>query len=156
MDPINASDATSDCKWLPQDPGFATKAIHAGYKPKDYSFAPVVPSLTLSTTFEQDSPGQHRVYSHWILPKFIQRFIATVTYCWKFPHIGVWLLSCWKPYETPFGNHFSTTWQCEIWVCLFIRMLCHYKRYNFVGQWGPCYLHGWCLRWHRSVVQTNG
>jgi cystathionine gamma-lyase len=47
--------------WLPLDPTFATKAIHTGYKPKDWNFAPVVPPLVLSTTFEQDGPAQHRV-----------------------------------------------------------------------------------------------
>lgn len=47
--------------WLPVDSGFATAAIHSGYVPKDWSYAPVVPSISLSTTFEQDAPAQHRV-----------------------------------------------------------------------------------------------
>lgn len=48
-------------KWLPQNQDFATAAIHSGYKPKDYTFAPVVPAISLSTTFEQDGPAEHRV-----------------------------------------------------------------------------------------------
>lgn len=47
--------------WLPVDSSFATAAIHSGYVPKDWSYAPVVPSISLSTTFEQDAPAQHRV-----------------------------------------------------------------------------------------------
>ncbi len=57
----NCSTFSANPEWLAQEPGFATKAIHAGYKPKDYSFAPVVPAISLSTTFEQDGPGEHRV-----------------------------------------------------------------------------------------------
>ncbi|CAL8147622.1 unnamed protein product [Orchesella dallaii] len=50
--------------WLPTDSGFATAAIHSGYVPKDWSYAPVVPSISLSTTFEQDAPAQHRGYEY--------------------------------------------------------------------------------------------
>lgn len=49
-------------QFLPLDPTFGTKAIHSGYVPKDWNFAPVVPPLVLSTTFEQDGPAQHRVW----------------------------------------------------------------------------------------------
>lgn len=55
----NKNDGTPS--WLPVDSSFATSAIHSGYIPKDWSFAPVVPSIALSTTFEQDAPAQHRV-----------------------------------------------------------------------------------------------
>lgn len=47
--------------WLPVDPNFATAAIHSGYIPKDWTYAPVVPAISLSTTFEQEGPAQHRV-----------------------------------------------------------------------------------------------
>ncbi|CAL8143574.1 unnamed protein product [Orchesella dallaii] len=50
--------------WLPADSSFATKAIHSGYKPKDHTFAPVVPAISLSTTFEQDAPSQHRGFDY--------------------------------------------------------------------------------------------
>jgi len=50
--------------WLPLDPTFATKAIHSGYVPKDWNFAPVVPPLVLSTTFEQDAPAKHRGFEY--------------------------------------------------------------------------------------------
>jgi len=46
------------------DPNFATAAIHSGYIPKDWSYAPVVPSIALSTTFEQDAPAQHRGFEY--------------------------------------------------------------------------------------------
>jgi len=51
-------------KWLPQDPSFGTTAIHAGYKPKEWSYAPVVPSISLSTTFEQDAPAEHKGFEY--------------------------------------------------------------------------------------------
>jgi len=51
-------------KWLPVDPSFATTAIHSGYIPKDWSYAPVVPSISLSTTYEQDAPAQHRGFEY--------------------------------------------------------------------------------------------
>jgi len=50
--------------WLPVDPNFATAAIHSGYIPKDWTYAPVVPSIALSTTFEQDAPAQHRGFEY--------------------------------------------------------------------------------------------
>jgi len=60
----NANGFSGDSAWLPQEPGFATIAIHAGYKPKDYDFAPVVPAISLSTTFEQDGPSEHRGFDY--------------------------------------------------------------------------------------------
>ena len=41
--------------------GFATKAIHAGQDPLQWSHCSVVPPLVMSTTFRQDAPAQHRV-----------------------------------------------------------------------------------------------
>lgn len=55
----NGSEVSSS--WKECDKDFATAAIHAGYKPKDFTFAPVIPSITLSTTFVQDEPSKHRV-----------------------------------------------------------------------------------------------
>jgi len=60
----NGNNAGEGPQWLPQDPEFATTAIHAGYRPKDYSFAPVVPAISLSTTFEQDAPAEHRGFEY--------------------------------------------------------------------------------------------
>lgn len=57
----NVNDFKEESAWLPRDPGFATVAIHAGYKPKDFDYAPVVPAISLATTYEQDAPAQHRV-----------------------------------------------------------------------------------------------
>ncbi|ODM98441.1 Cystathionine gamma-lyase [Orchesella cincta] len=50
--------------WLPVDSTFATTAIHSGYKPKDHTFSPVVPAISLSTTFEQDAPSKHRGFDY--------------------------------------------------------------------------------------------
>lgn len=47
--------------YLPQDPGFATKAIHAGQDPEQWTSCAVVPPISLATTFKQDGPAQHRV-----------------------------------------------------------------------------------------------
>lgn len=41
--------------------GFSTKAIHAGQDPEQWTYRSVVPPITLSTTFQQNGPGQHRV-----------------------------------------------------------------------------------------------
>ena len=41
--------------------GFATKAIHAGQDPGQWTHGPVVPPLVMSTTFQQDAPNEHRV-----------------------------------------------------------------------------------------------
>ncbi|GLH08237.1 Cystathionine gamma-lyase [Gryllus bimaculatus] len=46
--------------YLKQEPGFATRAIHSGYKAEQESTWAVVPSISLSTTFKQESPGQHK------------------------------------------------------------------------------------------------
>jgi len=44
-----------------QPKGFATKAIHAGQDPEQWKSAAVIPPISLSTTFKQDAPGEHRV-----------------------------------------------------------------------------------------------
>ncbi|XP_011501434.1 PREDICTED: cystathionine gamma-lyase [Ceratosolen solmsi marchali] len=44
--------------------GFATKAIHAGQDPLQWSHCSVVPPLVMSTTFRQDGPAQHRGYEY--------------------------------------------------------------------------------------------
>jgi len=41
--------------------GFSTIAIHAGQDPQQWRHGSVVPPLVMSTTFQQDGPGQHRV-----------------------------------------------------------------------------------------------
>lgn len=41
--------------------GFATNAIHAGQDPLQWKHGSLVPPLIMSTTFQQDAPGQHRV-----------------------------------------------------------------------------------------------
>lgn len=65
MNGTNGHDGSGDQPtWLPTDAGFATAAIHSGYIPKDWSYAPVVPSISLSTTFEQDGPAQHRGFEY--------------------------------------------------------------------------------------------
>ncbi|XP_076233033.1 cystathionine gamma-lyase isoform X2 [Calliopsis andreniformis] len=44
--------------------GFATKAIHAGQDPLQWSHCAVVAPIVLSTTFRQDGPGEHRGYDY--------------------------------------------------------------------------------------------
>ena len=39
-------------------PHFATQAIHAGQDPDQWKSKAVVPPISLSTTFKQDTPGQ--------------------------------------------------------------------------------------------------
>lgn len=41
--------------------GFSTKAIHAGQDPQQWNHCALVPPIVMSTTFEQDGPGEHRV-----------------------------------------------------------------------------------------------
>ncbi|XP_030080056.1 cystathionine gamma-lyase-like [Drosophila hydei] len=47
-----------------QPKGFATKSIHAGQDPEQWKSACVIPPISLSTTFKQDAPGQHRGYEY--------------------------------------------------------------------------------------------
>lgn len=44
-----------------QPKGFATKAIHAGQDPEQWSSLAVVPPIVLATTYKQDGPAEHRV-----------------------------------------------------------------------------------------------
>ncbi|XP_061938832.1 putative cystathionine gamma-lyase 2 isoform X2 [Apis cerana] len=41
---------------------FSTKAIHAGQDPLQWNDCSVIPPITLSTTFQQDGPGQPRTF----------------------------------------------------------------------------------------------
>ncbi|XP_072757698.1 putative cystathionine gamma-lyase 2 isoform X2 [Anoplolepis gracilipes] len=45
-----------------QAQGFSTKAIHAGQDPLQWTHGSVVPPLVMSTSFQQDAPGEHRGY----------------------------------------------------------------------------------------------
>jgi len=48
----------------PADPHFATKAIHEGQDPRQWTSGAVNPPIHLATTFQQDSPGQDRGYCY--------------------------------------------------------------------------------------------
>uniref|UniRef100_A0A7E4WB97 cystathionine gamma-lyase n=1 Tax=Panagrellus redivivus TaxID=6233 RepID=A0A7E4WB97_PANRE len=47
-----------------QTVGFGTKAIHTGADPERWSYLEVVPPISLTTTFLQLSPGEHRGYEY--------------------------------------------------------------------------------------------
>ncbi|XP_068145318.1 cystathionine gamma-lyase-like [Drosophila tropicalis] len=47
-----------------QPKGFATKSIHAGQDPEQWKCNAVIPLISLSTTFKQDGPGEHRGYEY--------------------------------------------------------------------------------------------
>jgi len=51
-------DGIEPCDW-----GFATKAIHAGQPPDPITGA-VIPPISLSTTFQQRTPGEHKGYDY--------------------------------------------------------------------------------------------
>lgn len=42
----------------PQPKGFATKAIHVGQDPDQWSHKSVIPPLVMSTTFQQPAPAE--------------------------------------------------------------------------------------------------
>ncbi|XP_015586441.1 cystathionine gamma-lyase isoform X2 [Cephus cinctus] len=44
--------------------GFATRAIHAGQDPLQWSHCSIVPPLVMSTTFRQDAPNEHRGFEY--------------------------------------------------------------------------------------------
>lgn len=46
---------------MPVEEGFATKAIHAGQDPLQWSHWEIVPPIVTSTTYHQDGPGVTRV-----------------------------------------------------------------------------------------------
>ena len=41
--------------------GFSTQVIHQGQEPEQWKSNAVVPPISMSTTFKQDAPGQHKV-----------------------------------------------------------------------------------------------
>ena len=43
---------------------FATDALHAGQEPEKWNSYAVIPPISLSTTFQQDSPGVHHGYEY--------------------------------------------------------------------------------------------
>ena len=51
---------------------FATNLLHEGQDPDQWNFKAVVPPISLSTTFKQDTPGEYRVmilisiFSFWL------------------------------------------------------------------------------------------
>lgn len=47
-----------------QPKGFATKAIHVGQDPEQWKSRCVIPPISLSTTYKQDGPGQHRGFEY--------------------------------------------------------------------------------------------
>lgn len=47
-----------------ENQGFATKAIHAGQDPSQWSHRAVVPPLVMSTTFQQEAPAEHKGYDY--------------------------------------------------------------------------------------------
>ncbi|XP_078051205.1 cystathionine gamma-lyase [Augochlora pura] len=49
---------------MSKEEGFATKAIHVGQDPLQWTHCSVVPPIVMSTTFRQDGPGQHRGYDY--------------------------------------------------------------------------------------------
>ena len=42
---------------------FATTALHFGQEPEQWTGNPVVPPISLATTFKQEEPGKHAVCS---------------------------------------------------------------------------------------------
>lgn len=54
-----AESTSSGC--LPHFKGFSTNVIHEGQEPEQWKSNAVVPPISMSTTFKQDAPGQHKV-----------------------------------------------------------------------------------------------
>ncbi|XP_020848656.1 cystathionine gamma-lyase [Phascolarctos cinereus] len=48
----------------PHFPHFATRAIHEGQEPEQWTCQAVVPPISLSTTFKQKAPGQHAGFEY--------------------------------------------------------------------------------------------
>ena len=46
---------------VPSYPNFATKLLHDGQEPEQWKSGAVIPPISLSTTFKQESPGVHQV-----------------------------------------------------------------------------------------------
>lgn len=47
--------------FLEQPQGFATKAIHVGQDPEQWSSNAVIPPIVTSTTYKQLGPAEHKV-----------------------------------------------------------------------------------------------
>lgn len=54
----------SESGCLPLFKSFSTKSLHEGQDPEKWNSRAVVPPISLSTTFKQDGPGQHRGYEY--------------------------------------------------------------------------------------------
>ena len=50
--------------YLENDKHFATKALHIGQEPEQWNSLAVVPPISLSTTFKQDSPAKPTMYEY--------------------------------------------------------------------------------------------
>ena len=46
--------------YLENDPHFATKALHVGQEPEQWTAMSVVPQISMATTYKQDAPAQYR------------------------------------------------------------------------------------------------
>lgn len=57
-----AESTSSGC--LPHFKGFSTNVIHEGQEPEQWKSNAVVPPISMSTTFKQDAPGQHKGYEY--------------------------------------------------------------------------------------------
>lgn len=51
-----------DPKYLPNNPSFCTRAVHAGFEPDRWTSKALVPPITLSTVYRQDEPHQKREF----------------------------------------------------------------------------------------------
>ncbi|KAF3420221.1 hypothetical protein E2986_09866 [Frieseomelitta varia] len=60
----NVPNGYNICNRMPVEEGFATKAIHAGQDPLQWSHWEVVPPIVTSTTYRQDGPGVTRGYDY--------------------------------------------------------------------------------------------
>jgi len=61
---MSGQDGGCNLKFLPQDPHFATNACHHGQDPEKQSSWAIVPPISMSTTFKQDAPAQHRGFEY--------------------------------------------------------------------------------------------
>ncbi|KAI0088783.1 pyridoxal phosphate-dependent transferase [Irpex rosettiformis] len=60
---LNGSDATATNGLKKHQDGFGTRAIHVGSEPNPETGA-VIPSISLSTTYKQDSVGKHKGFEY--------------------------------------------------------------------------------------------
>ncbi|KAB7504864.1 Cystathionine gamma-lyase [Armadillidium nasatum] len=54
----------SSSGFLENDPSFSTRAIHVGQEPEQWNSLAVVPPISMSTTFKQDAPAEHRGFKY--------------------------------------------------------------------------------------------